>query len=116
MAVRQLCLLLLAAATVAAASAASAGGGPMACAASLKAFLRSGPQFDFVAEHLPRLRRRDATLLLPLASLPSGSWLAPGIPREVVKDFVANLVLTRNYRTVRWGVCLMLTAAPAATA
>lgn len=102
MAARHLLALLLAVAATSAAATAGAHsyGGPRACS-TLEAFLRSGPHFDFVAERLHRLPRRDVTLLLPLASLPSGSWLRKGLPPAVVRAFVSNLVLTRNYRSVR---------------
>ncbi|PRW59948.1 hypothetical protein C2E21_1790 [Chlorella sorokiniana] len=67
----------------------------------LEAFLSGSPKFDFVAERLRKLpRRRDVTLLLPLTSVPSGSWLRAGIEPKIVTDFVKNLVLTKNYPTV----------------
>lgn len=118
MAARHLLLLLLAA-TAAAAVAASRGPGPNGgyhppgTCGSLEAFLRTGPKFDFVAERLHKLPRRDFTLLLPLTSVPTGSWLRPGLPRSIVNDLVRNLVLTRNYRSVSWDAYLWCVCSPA---
>lgn len=75
-------LLLAATLAVAAATAESHKAGGSRSCSSLEAFLRASPKFDFVVERLRKLPRRDVTLLLPLTSVPSGSWLRAGLPRK----------------------------------